>query len=220
MVLGRTLVLSVCQLECHFSMPPSSSSCRHTLMHGILTLNFLAELPPQYTVNAELPQNPVARGLSHPPWYSNAIALELQQQGSSLGQDLTHQHQHEFHIMNTNRSHAWTTLWIFSRNAGSTPQFIGRDFISGSFELDLEKLQKINSITLHVGNISLLFPHWFLRGQTALWKNNYKLAWRWLLCLPWPHCRHLEQGCWRSAGNSRWGQEVWWETGQQISVAI
>ncbi|KIK03857.1 hypothetical protein K443DRAFT_94292 [Laccaria amethystina LaAM-08-1] len=132
-------------------MPPSSSSRRHTLTHGISTPNFLAELPPQYTVDTESPQNPVARRrLSHPPRYSNATALELQRQGSSSGQDSTCQHQHEFHIMNTNRSHAWTTLRIFSRNAGSTPQFFGRDFISGSVELDLEKPQKINSITLYL----------------------------------------------------------------------
>jgi hypothetical protein len=161
-VLGRTrtkLFLSARQLERRFSMPPSSSSRRHTLTHGISTPNFLAELPPQYTVDAESPQNPAARRrLSHPPRYSNAIALELQRQGSSSGQDSTCQHQHEFHIMNANRSHAWTTLRIFSRNAGSTPQFFGRDFIAGSVELDLEKPQKINSITLYVSNIFLSFP--------------------------------------------------------------
>lgn len=152
--------------------PGSGLPQRHARRHSYIptTLSTPAEpsssaqSPPAYQSTSRRHGSRSSRRHSQQalPGYAQAVALELQRPGDDNSHGSIGRQQHEFYMLSGSRNdtRVWATLKVTSRattsNSSSTqkvPKFFGGDQITGCVQLDLNRPQTINSITVSVSDL-------------------------------------------------------------------
>ncbi|KAG2013075.1 hypothetical protein CC2G_010013 [Coprinopsis cinerea AmutBmut pab1-1] len=166
--------------------PAQSQTRRHSFAPSAASNGRDSFIPPAYNSGRSGHRSRRRHSQQPLPAYAQATALEYRRQFNGNQDPQGGQTQeHEFHITSDseNDGRPWATMRLFTRSStGSSqkshyPRYFGGDAIAGTVELDLDKSQTINSITLtlkgrfmtrSVGQGS----HTFLNQTFTVWNKN------------------------------------------------